>query len=511
MGNPVDAAALAKSFEPILLFHQNEQFFPIDPKWYLERCALWKATPRPFDDKNEWIQPPLIEKSMIAALPGPKEVAGGKTYIGTPGAGGETFGISSAPIGEQPPPDTEYFLEFVGWEPVSAPPVTPMTNNRHAALHHNEYTVALQDSTSWYWVEYLDNTDLQNFTANPNLDTSGLKLFVTVTTKLAGSRVILYHLFYPLHQETLEGCEDAGEGRLFGSYAGEWGCIAIVMDALGKPSHIGLTSRNTGTPSMVSGDDKRIGMTIFEWKDADVVTDATGGMHPKIFVSLDTHGHYLKTGNMPLTPFTPGGLDPSRQSCGEVEGLDDAIKGDIVIPGAPGEPGKDADWGIMIAKSLLIMASLGVAAPWVIDWMKAEGAAGSFGTGPDPDTLKSPDATPVDVTGGPDFGRIIRPKGLDFDETAHAATLEDWNVRKFTAPNPDGRAYDFIVDRSKQVWWVPRPSPRPRTTDLPNPNGFSGRWGPRVTNDPNSRRAGGKCPDFALQFLEALTVKLNPA
>jgi hypothetical protein len=59
------------------------------------------------------------------------------------------------------------------------------------------------------------------------------------------------------------------------------------------------------------------------------------------------------------------------------------------------------------------------------------------------------------------------------------------------------------------LWWTRRPTPRPGTQDLKNPNGFSGRWGPRVTNDPNSRRAGGKCPDFALLFLEALTVKLN--
>lgn len=507
MGNPADAATLAKSFEPILLFHKDEAFFPIDPKWYLERCALWKATPRPFDDKTKWIQPPVIAKGMIAALSGAKEVAGGKSWIGTAGA---DFGIGSAPIGEQPPSDTEHFLEFVGWEPVATPPVTPATNNRHAALQPSEYTLALQNSSSWYYVEYLDNTDLQHFADNPNVDTNHLNIFTGVAKNpaLGTPQMILYHLLYPVHQETLENCEDAGEGRLFGSYAGEWGCIAILMDSAGKPSHIGLTSRNTGTPSTVSGDDKRIGMTIFEWKNADVVTDATGGAHPKIFVSRDTHGHYLQTGSMPLKAFNPGGLDPSRQSCGEVEGLDDAIKGDKVIPGAPGTPGKDPNYGIVIAKSLLIMASLGIAAPWVVDWIKAEDAAGSFGTGGEPDTLASP-TPPVDITGGPDFGRIIRPTALAFPEAAHAIALEDWNVRKFNAPNPDGRTYDFVVDRAKQLWWTPRPAPRPGTPDLPNPNGFSGRWGPRVTNDPNSRRAGGKCPDFALLIMEALTVFLN--
>lgn len=508
MGNAAEAARLAKSFEPILLFHKDEAFFPIDPKWYLERCALWKTT-RSFDDKTKWVQPPAIAKSMIAALPGAKEIAGGKSWIGTAGA---DFGIGSVPIGEQRPSDEEHFLEFVGWEPIATPPVTPSTNNRHAALQPNEYTLALQASSSWYYVEYLDNTDLQHFTDNPNVNSNGLNLFKTVANNpaLGVPRMILYHLLYPVHQETLEGCEDAGEGRLFGTYAGEWACIAVLMDAGGKPSHIGLTSRNTGTPSTVSGEDKRIGMTIFEWKDADVVSDATGGAHPKIFVSRDTHGHYLKTGSMPLTPFTPSGMDPSRQSCGEVEGLDDAIKGDITIPGTPGDPGESANGWVILGKLVSVaVGSGGWGTKGAVNWISAEDGWSKFGSEGTPDTLTSPAAQPVDVTGGPDFGRVIQPKDLAFPETAHATALDDWNVRKFNAPNPDGRAYDFVVDRAKQVWWVPRPAPRPRSTDLPNPDGFSGRWGPRVTNDPNSRRAGGKLPDFALQFMEALTVFLS--
>lgn len=507
MGNPADAATFAKSFEPILLFHKDEAFFPIDPKWYLERCALWKTT-RSFDDKTKWVQPSVIGKSMIAALSGAKEIAGGKTWIGTAGA---DFGVGAAPVGEQPPPAEEHFLEFVGWEPVATPPVTPASNNRHAALQPSEYTLALQGSSSWYYVEYLDNPDLLHFTDNPNINSNGLNLFQTVANNLALNvpRMILYHLLYPLHQETLEGCEDAGEGRLFGTYAGAWACIAILMDRAGKPSHIGLTSRNTGSPSMVSAEDRRIGMTVFEWKDVESVTDASGAIHPKIFVSLDTHGHYLKSGTMPLTPFTPNGLDPSRQSCGQVEGLDDAIAADITIPGTPGTEGKSGNALIVIGKLLAAAGTSGFTAGAFSKWATTEGAWGSFGSEGTPDTLVSPVAQPADVTGGPDFGRIIRPKGLAFPETTYAAALDDWNVRKFTAAAPDSRAYDFVVNRATQVWWAPRPAPRPRSTDLPNPNGFTGRWGPRVTNDPNSRRAGGKCPDFALMFLEALTVKLN--
>jgi hypothetical protein len=86
--------------------------------------------------------------------------------------------------------------------------------------------------------------------------------------------------------------------------------------------------------------------------------------------------------------------------------------------------------------------------------------------------------------------------------------LTDWNVDPYTAPPTDGRAYGFVVDRIKQVWWAPRPAPRPGSNDLPGASGFGGHWGPRVTHDPNSRRAGMKCPDFLLMFLEAVAVKL---
>jgi hypothetical protein len=481
----------------------------------------------PFDDKANWVQPPQIRKGMIAAINGPKEVAGGKTWLGTPG---DDFGIATLPTQQQPPPTEEHFLEFVGWEPVATPPVTPTSNNRHAALQPNEYTVALQDSYAWYYVQYLDNTDLQNYTANPNIDSNGLNLFKAVATNsvLNTPRLLLYHLLYPLHQETLEGCENAGEGRLFGTYAGEWACIALLLDKAGAPLFIGLTSRNTASPAFVGAEDRRVGMTVSDWKDVQSVKDGTN-MRPKIFVSLDTHGNYrnyLVGGSQPQTPFTPGGVDPSSQSCGQVEGLDDAIAGDITIPGTPATPATSATVGgalILLTKTIIsgsigevlgaVGGGVGVIAGLIeglsvgVNWAGAESCLGSFGTPGTPDTLASPAAQPTDITGGPMFGRIIRPKNLAFTEVNHASSLTDWNVKPFTAP--DGRSYAFVVDRSSQVWWAPRPAPRGGTMDLPNANGFTGRWGPRVTNDPNSRRAGMKCPDFAIMFLEALAVKLT--
>ena len=508
MSSANDAAALAKAFEPILLFHKDERFFPIDPKWYLERCALWKSD-RPFDDKTKWNQPPVLAKGLVAAANGAKEIAGGKTWLGTPGG---AFGIEAATAVEQRPADQEFFLEFAGWEPVSNPAVTPTTNNRHAALNPAEYLAPLQGSQPWYYVEYLDNADLLAYTDNPNIKANGLNLFSIVASnpKLNAPRVILYHLLYPLHQETLEGCEDAGEGRLFGSYAGEWACVAVVIDATGKPLFIGLTSRNTAAPALHIDQEQRVGMTIMPWSDVQTVSDAAGA-HPKIFVSLDTHGHYLTSGPKTLTPFTPGGLDIARMSCGQVETLDDLISGDTVIsPGTPAIPEEDANAFVITLKILLSVATLGIGTKWIAgDWATAEGAWGNFRGDGTPEILASPHGQATDVTGGPSFGRILRPKGLALPEAAQATSVEDWNVRAFFAPAPDGRAYGFVVDRFAQVWWAPRPEPRPAKADLKNPKGFGGRWGPRVTNDPHARRAGMKCPDFALLLLEALATNLN--
>jgi len=134
----------------------------------------------------------------------------------------------------------------------------------------------------------------------------------------------------------------------------------------------------------------------------------------------------------------------------------------------------------------------------------------TFGTGDEPIT-----PTPaVDQTAGPGvgFGRIIRPDGLTLpSDLAGASPVDDWKVTRFTAS--DGRVYDSVVSRPAQVWWAPRTSaPSPDGTESPSHvegSGWSGRWGPRVTNDPFNRRAGGKCPDFLGLFLEEVARVLS--
>lgn len=486
-----EAIALAKRFEPILLFHPDERFFPIDPKFYLERCALWRSDP-PSDNKQNWgelprtiLRRPQLDKGKIAALK--DEAGGGKTWIGDTDGGGQSPYLV---ITEQEAEERESerlrredrFLQVTGWEPLVTAPieVTPTSNNRHPTLDANFYNGALQGGRPWYYAEYLNNQQLntQFGKKTPN----GLDLFhaVIFNKRLSEPRLLIYHFFYALHEEPLRGCEKAlhavTEGQTFATFAGEWTSIAILINSANEPLYIGLTSRNVGDPTSILDQENRIGMIVHPWKKVNQVGD-----HPKIFVSRGTHGNYLTTGPHDLKPFTPGGIDLNMRTCAEIEKLDDVIPSGEEVKTEPTGP----IVGIILAKLIPILASLGLA----VDWWLSEGAFGSFG---EFSPAIEPNRKPQDETGGPLFGLILRPAGLFVPEQASAQRTEDWPTKM---PEPtDKLRYDFIVDREMQLWWPPRDISR----------GYAGRWGPRVTNDPKTRRSGMRCPSFALQFLEAI-------
>jgi hypothetical protein len=68
------------------------------------------------------------------------------------------------------------------------------------------------------------------------------------------------------------------------------------------------------------------------------------------------------------------------------------------------------------------------------------------------------------------------------------------------------RRYDSTVDRAEQILWPDEPQPNPPEAGTPNPNhkGYTGRWGPRVAADPETRRSGMRFPLFWLLFFEEL-------
>jgi hypothetical protein len=477
------AIQMAKRFEPILLFHPDENFFPIDPKFYLERCALWRSEPP--HNKAKWGEPslttfprkPQLAKGTIAALDGETDVPpGGKTWIGfTDGTGTSPFLVVPEQETERPPSE-DRFLQLTAWEPyLSAPDeVTATSNNRHPTLDANFYNGALQGGRPWYYAEYLDNEQL--LTQFKDKKPNGLDLKAVINnTKFSAPKLLIYHFFYALHEEPLRGCEQAGEGQTFATFAGEWTSVAILLNSADQPLHIGLTSRNVGDPTSIPSLENRLGMIVHPWKEVERV-----GEHPKIFVSRGTHGNYLKTGPHALQPFTPGDIDLNQGTCAQIETLDDVIPGGEGLPATEGE---DADVWISLLKAI---PTLG-AGLW---WAATEKAFGSFSGAAVP--AIDPNRMPQDETGGPLFALILRPAGLFVPEQAAAQRTEDWKTKM---PEPaDKPRYDFIVDRETQLWWPPRDASR----------GYAGRWGPRVTNDPKRRRSGMRCPPFALLFLEAI-------
>lgn len=475
MSNPA-AVAMAKRFEPILLLHPDEKFFPIDPKFYLERCALWRSEP-PANNKQQWGEPPptafprkpQLRKGQIAALQA--EAGNGKSWIGeTNGAGDSDFLVIEEPPSERPL-DEDRFLQLAGWEPfLPANEVTATSENRNPTLDVATYNAALQGGKPWYYAEYLTNQELLRLVRRKRDD---LFEVVNDVQRLSRPSLLVYHFFYALHEEALRGCEDAGGGGEFATFAGEWTSIGILINSAGTPLFIGLTSRNVGDPTSIPTQENRLSISVEPWKAADRVGD-----HPKIFVSRGTHGNYLTPGPHPLKPFTPGDIDLNQGTCAEIEKLDDVIPGGESTP----FPGEDPDIGILLLKAI---PTLGIG----LFWAAAEGAWGSFGGFTE---AMEPNRAPQDETGGPLFGLILKPVGAIVSEQASAQRTEEWQTED-PAPNQNPR-YDFIVDRTTQLWWVPREGSR----------GYAGRWGPRVTNDIKARRSGMRCPDFALLFLEGI-------
>ncbi|MCC7367761.1 MAG: hypothetical protein IT306_05030 [Chloroflexi bacterium] len=473
--NP-EAVTLAKRFEPILLLHADERYFPIDPKFYLERCALWRSAPGS-DKKADWGEAPRtvfprrpqIAKGKIAGLK--DEASGGTVWIGEP----SNLVIREAE--QDRPPSEDRFMELDGWEPSVPSPneVTATSNNRHPSLSDPErYATALQGAKPWYYVEYFNNQQLlREFgQRTPN----GLDLFRVITNaRLSAPKLLVFHFFYALHEEPLRGCEEAGEGQTFATFAGEWTSVAVLLNSANEPLYIGLTSRNVGDPTSVPTEEHRLGMIVRPWKDVERI-----GEHPKIYVSRGTHGNYLTTGLHDAQPFTPGDIDISQGTCAQIEALDDVIAGGEAetIEGESGSP------GIIVLKILGSMVVL-PATPWLI----GEDMWGTFAT---EIPAIEPNRKPRDETGGPLFGLILKPDGVFVPEQASAQRTVAWP----TAMPAEGvrPRYDFVVDRETQAWWPPLGA---------NP-GYVGRWGPRVTNDPKRRRSGMRCPTFSLMFLQAL-------
>lgn len=502
---------LIRRFEPILFFHKDETFFPSDAKRYLEHSELWKAH-APFTNKTLWRR--MIEANGIAAAKDEVSQPGqaDDTYLGI--HNGLTFPLLVSNAQEEP------FMNLSGWTNTDGTletEVIPPSRNQYASLQRladiygdtGATIPALRSSRFWYHAEAFDSSRLSQLVENQKF--TNLEISQLLAKHFNDPFLLLYYLFFPGHIEGLQGCESIATGPRFADFAGEWACVAIILDRAPQQEpeakFIGLASRNTTKPDQTGADldqDHRIGMVIHKWEEVDVF--ATAPEHAKVFVAKGTHSLYLTPGQKVLLPIRP--LDPSRDSCGSTAALTATV-----IPGEPpSESGGQLQiyFGIYLGKIVASMAAMGIVGVGVLGivvgviWsiLEDKPAGAPFGSAdqviPPPAPGKAQlDFPPEDG----DFGIVVHP--LDITPPGVDPSKQvSWPTQD-TIPISE-RTYSIIVDRTnadeakRQIWFP---------AALMGQQGYDGRWGPRVLPDPGDRRSGMRFPAFAEMFFSAWAKK----
>jgi hypothetical protein len=495
------ANELIRNFEPILYFHKDETFFPSDAKRYMEHCALWQAE-KPFDNQTSWggktnqfPRAPMIPLGKIAAAKNevrpPQQGQPGDTYLGE--QQGLAFPFFSAD-------DEERFLDLAGWEGIGGVPshdVSQASKNAHAHLgilaqlynHPNASNPALKASRHWYHAEEFNANRLRQMVADQKFTDADLKTFLSPGFKFREPHIICYYFFFPGHIEGLQGCENTETGPQFGSFAGEWACMAILLDRTAtnqpfKPQFIGLASRNAAKAQELD-DESRVGMIVHRWDDPKLKVFPNASTHLRLFVAKGTHSLYLAPGQKPLEPQKAN--DPSIANCGAAEKLADKV--------TEGKGGKGLVYIAKIMGGLVALSGLGVVGGFVWSILEDEPTLGTFGT-----FIPAPKPNPTQQDFPPeegDFGMIIHPPTF-IPPDAGPDNHVSWPASETAAIN--NRTYSIIVDRTnadetkRQVWFP----------GYDNFRGYSGRWGLRVAGDPFTRRAGMRFPPFVEMFLVAL-------
>jgi hypothetical protein len=460
---PSLAETLARTFEPILFLHPAEQSMPSDAQRYVENAALWRAA-MPFDSKASWGGPgpgfprqPAVATGKIRT-----EDDGTSYYLGNP-----QYRDSS---------NQEHFLQFGGWKDASGvpqPEVTSASSHPYSdrGASHARYTgePELSASRFWYHAELFETDRLRVLVETvraPDL----LKTFHT----FRNPAVLCYYLLFPGHEQrvgTPGTCPNVAATEV-GSFAGEWGCIALLLErddpqAEYHPSFVGHTGSRTPSFNLASttvrrpqafDDERRSNLKVERWRPAGgLQLPELSGTHPHFYVALGTHSLYMEPGSHPVDPFPD---DVTPRVCGTYDG------GPASIPGEP----------MPVPDAAIIVKLVGGPVGWLA--LAAEALIGytAFGEG------RPADPVPPDQAPATGSGKTLHPAGLVVP--GHWADPEPW--RSAQGVEIDGRTYDFLVDRQRQVWW---PGDDGRT-------GFHGRWGERVEDDPFGRRAGMRFPPF---------------
>ena len=496
-----DVVALARRFEPFLVMHSGEQSLPSDAKRYMEHCALWKAE-RPFDQKDSWGgkgQPfkraPMIGKGRIAPSNAPGEVGPADIFLGTKEKSAFPF---LADNGEQ------HFLELTGWK--DSVDVTSTSENRYTdrqkveALYRSDDD--LRNSQLYYHAELYTTERLRVLFArfSESLATPDLgAVFAELAPR--NPALLCYYFFFPTHDEALPPpCDTTDSGMEVSSYVGEWACMAILLEresatAPFQPKFIGRTGRfNAGTGQGLDAD-RRVGMTVTKWQ---VKTDVheellphTVEGHAVLYVSVGVHSLHLQPGAHEVDPYLP---ESTPVACGQFDSPDALKEYQDSLPSTEEEGSPAAAWAKIVAGLFLggLPGLVGGAIATALEGLPLGSGFSGVATGSGP-----PAKPAIDVgaaASDPFSPQIIGPKDLnlkDFGLFPGANSLS-WNNSR--NDKVGSRHYDFIVDRSKQVWW---PSDDGKS-------GYRGRWGPLVVDDPFHRRAGMRFPEFWKMFFIGL-------
>ncbi len=486
---------LIRDFEPVLFFfggdatRPEERFFPSDAKRYLERCALWKAT-TPFLTPSDWGNNPVVDAGKLGALPNEGDVFLGK---GLPNGPFEFLVTSN---------EQECFLDLAGWRAPGSP--FPAANryanlDRIAELYRTDE--ALKKSEFWYHAEFFDDVRLRRLfdEADATGDTEIQFSELLSGQFLTGPALICYYLFYPGHDEGID-CPYIDQATEFGSFAGDWTAVVILLDRPSPseeyaPKLIGLSNRNPGLIKF-GGKEVRTGMRVLPWSAAEVLEKT----HPRLAVARGSHALYLTTEQPSVVgPLTAE--DPGVRSCGESE----APAGEI-----PPLPEEDTviDDIFGVVKGIFIMVAKIAAGAGLGSVFGPVGAALGGAAGLVAGALEN--ASGLDVVGvlpavGPTkdaitttSGKVVHPKGLRPPDVDASRAVE-WQGDD--QPDIAGRHYSTIVDRETQILW-------PGDPDF---KGYTGRWGPRMESDPQTRRAGMRFPNFWLIFFEQLVRNDHPS
>jgi hypothetical protein len=463
-----DDEDLAAKFAPILFFHPQESFLPIDPKAYLQKAALWSAAV-PFDAKSSWggsagasfPRVPLVKSGEIALM---------QTDPGE-WIGGAQFTVDQS--------DQERFLELGAWKDVVNAPVSEVTATS-SNIYANRQAIfdAFSDpNINHTW--YAEIFDRQRMLDLSTIGDKGLD-YAAVISSLRDPKLLNYYIFYPAHEQTIDKDDATCVGsriKEYACHAGDWTCISVLLEApVGGGPHEPTFVGSSGLP-MGYGEpylapfaydpELRVAMRVQRWRPATgpvaSLPELTDG-HPRFYVSRGSHYYYTTPGDHGLD-YLPSG----PQLCGDFEGSE-------VLPEGAGETDGSENREQLGAILVKIVGGAAVFPPagWIAGFVAA-GLEGLLGFGLD--VVGTADTTDPAQTPTAGAGPTIVPGDVIVPEAGAGA--QPWTLE--------------MVDRKTQAWWP--------SEDLTK--GFRGRWGQRVEDDSLSVRAGVRFPEFWRMFLTA--------